>query len=348
MEDLVVRGQRIRSEMEVEALCAHVVSLLIEEPNCARVSSPVTVCGDIHGQFADLVELFRTAGSPADGTKFIFLGDYVDRGRDGVEVFELLLCYKALYPTQMTLLRGNHESRQITQVYGFYDECLWKYGSASVWKACSSVFDCLNVAALVDDNVLCVHGGLSPQVHTLDQIHTLYRADELPTQGALCDLLWSDPADDTATEDWQPSNRGAGFLFGPKVADRFLHTNNLRLLCRAHQLVMDGFKHHFDRKNVVTVWSAPNYCGRCGNIASFLKLESHLSQRFVTFDTAAKSSASSSSSKFLTSSAEIQHDLDLFGAPDAPLNQPCLPTAPGTDVAQTDREQEGSLSHFFV
>lgn len=281
IDDLVGRGQRIEREAEVEALCIYVRSLLLEEANCVEVKSPVVICGDIHGQFADLVKLFRIAGTPKD-SQFIFLGDYVDRGRDSVEVIELLLCYKALYPSRITLLRGNHESRQITQVYGFYDECLWKYGSATVWKACCAVFDCLNVAAVVDGTVLCVHGGLSPQVRSLEQIATIERAIELPSQGALCDLLWSDPADET-DEDWQISNRGAGYLFGPGVAEEFLRNNDLSLICRAHQLVMDGYKYHFDQKNVVTVWSAPNYCGRCGNVASFLRIEPECVQRFVTF-----------------------------------------------------------------
>lgn len=281
--DLVDRGERIQSESDVEALCAMVSELLLEEPNCAIVQSPVTVCGDLHGQFSDLLKLFESAGSPATGTKFVFLGDYVDRGRDSVEVVELLLCYKALYPDRMTLLRGNHESRQITQVYGFYDECMWKYGSTAVWKACCSVFDLLNIAAVVDDDALCVHGGLSPSIHSIDQLSTLYRATELPTQGALCDLLWSDPADDQAESDWEVSNRGAGYLFGPGVASRFLERNQLSLICRAHQLVMDGYKYHFDQENVVTVWSAPNYCGRCGNVAAFLRLDSK-QRKFVTFD----------------------------------------------------------------
>lgn len=272
-------GRRISSESEVRELCVYVRELLMREATLRSVGSPVTICGDIHGQYTDMLELFKRAGYPPD-TSYIFLGDYVDRGRDSVEVFELLMCLKARYPEHMTLLRGNHESRGITQIYGFYDECMSKY-SVSVWEDCCRVFDVLNVAALVDGAVLCVHGGLSPQIKTLDQIHTLYRARE--PEGALCDLLWSDPGD---VDDWVVSNRGAGFLFGPSSVRAFNHTNGLSLISRAHQLVMDGYKFHFDGQ-VVTVWSAPNYCGRCGNVAAFMQLDAALNSTFVTFQSAA-------------------------------------------------------------
>jgi len=282
---LMERGERIGSEREVSRLCAYVRGLLLEESNAVRVASPVTVCGDIHGQFDDLLELFRIGGR-CPSTSYLFLGDYVDRGRDSVEVFELLMCLKARYPDRMTLLRGNHESRQITQVYGFYDECLFKYGSSAVWRECCDVFDCLNVAALIDDSTLCVHGGLSPSIATVDDIQTLERLGELPTDGPLSDLLWSDPAEDDRSESlvgFQASNRGSGYIFGKQAVDDFHFRNDLALLCRAHQLVMDGFKYHFEDTNCLTMWSAPNYCGRCGNVGALLEINGP-DRRFVTFD----------------------------------------------------------------
>lgn len=253
-------------------------------------------------------------------------GDFVDRGFYSLESFLLLLSLKVRYPDRITLIRGNHESRQITTVYGFYDECLRKYGSANVWRYCCEVFDYLALGALVvgagscvgetgdevevevvgqygeivtrlkrpdppsvgaggppgsgatassrgskgvnNGAVLCVHGGLSPLVDSIDKIRLLDRKQEVPHEGAMCDLLWSDPDE---IDGWGLSPRGAGFLFGADIVKHFNHINNLSLIARAHQLVMEGFKEMFD-SSIVTVWSAPNYCYRCGNVAAILEL----------------------------------------------------------------------------
>lgn len=177
--------------------------------------------------------------SQSADTRFVFLGDFVDRGYFSLETFTLLMCLKAKYPDRIVLVRGNHESRQITQVYGFYEECQQKYGNASVWKACCQVFDFLVLAAIVDGTVLCVHGGLSPEIRTIDQIRVVARAQEIPHEGAFCDLVWSDPED---IEAWAVSPRGAGWLFGDKVAHEFNHVNGLKTIARAHQLVNEGYK----------------------------------------------------------------------------------------------------------
>jgi len=198
-----------------------------------------------------------------------------------LETFTFLLVLKARYPDRITLLRGNHESRQITQVYGFYDECKQKYGNATAWKFCTEVFDCLTLAAIIDGRVLCVHGGLSPDVRTLDQIRIISRDQEIPHEGAFCDLMWSDPEE---IETWAVSPRGAGWLFGYKVTNEFVHLNKLDLVCRAHQLVQEGYKFMFDDKNLVTVWSAPNYCYRCGNVASIMVFDSELNYEFKIFN----------------------------------------------------------------
>ena len=152
---------------------------------------------------------------------------------------ELGLTRRSRYPDRIVLVRGNHESRQITQVYGFYEECQQKYGNASVWKACCQVFDFLVLAAIVDGTVLCVHGGLSPEIRTIDQIRVVARAQEIPHEGAFCDLVWSDPED---IDTWAVSPRGAGWLFGDKVATEFNHVNGLKTIARAHQLVNEGYK----------------------------------------------------------------------------------------------------------
>jgi len=254
-------------ENDLKKLCDMVCDFLLEESNVQPVSTPVTVCGDIHGQFYDMEELFRTGGAVPD-TNYVFLGDFVDRGYYSLETFTRLLTLKAKWPDRITLLRGNHESRQITQIYGFYDECLKKYGNANPWKHCCRVFDLLTVAALIDGEVLCVHGGLSPDIQTIDQIRLIKRDQEIPSKGAFCDLVWSDPDEDVS--DWAVSQRGAGWRFGQKITTTFLHRNKLKLICRAHQLVQEGYKYVFNEQ-LVTVWSAPNYCYRCGNVASILE-----------------------------------------------------------------------------
>jgi serine/threonine-protein phosphatase 6 catalytic subunit len=247
-------------------------------PSAQPISSPVTVCGDVHGQFHDVLNLFKKGGDVPQSS-YIFMGDYVDRGYNSLETFTLLLCLKARYPANITLLRGNHESRQITQVYGFYDECQRKYGTANAWKYCCEVFDYLTIAALIDGVVLCVHGGLSPEIRTLDQIRTIDRRQEIPPEGAFCDLMWSDPEE---VETWAVSPRGAGWLFGARVTHEFNRINKLDLICRAHQLVQEGHKYAFDEA-IVTVWSAPNYCYRCGNVAAILQFDSDLNREFLIF-----------------------------------------------------------------
>ena len=156
-------------ESEVKQLCIKAREILSEEPNVTPIDAPVTICGDIHGQFYDLMELFKVGGDCPD-TNYLFLGDFVDRGFYSVETFLLLLALKVRYPDRIMLIRGNHESRQITQVYGFYDECLRKYGSLAVWRYCTDVFDYIALSAIVDGKIFCVHGGLSPNISTIDQI----------------------------------------------------------------------------------------------------------------------------------------------------------------------------------
>uniref|UniRef100_A0A8C5QPF7 Serine/threonine-protein phosphatase n=1 Tax=Leptobrachium leishanense TaxID=445787 RepID=A0A8C5QPF7_9ANUR len=276
-----LRRCELIKESEVKALCAKAREILVEESNVQRVDSPVTVCGDIHGQFYDLKELFRVGGDVPE-TNYLFMGDFVDRGFYSVETFLLLLALKVRYPDRITLIRGNHESRQITQVYGFYDECLRKYGSVTVWRYCTEIFDYLSLSAIIDGKIFCVHGGLSPSIQTLDQIRTIDRKQEVPHDGPMCDLLWSDPEDTTG---WGVSPRGAGYLFGSDVVAQFNAANNIDMICRAHQLVMEGYKWHFN-ETVLTVWSAPNYCYRCGNVAAILELDEHLQKEFIIFEAA--------------------------------------------------------------
>lgn len=240
------------------------------------------ICGDIHGQFFDLQQLFLTGGTCPD-TKYLFVGDFVDRGLHSLECLLLLLALKVFFPDRMFLVRGNHESRQITQVYGFYDECLRKYGNANVWRYCCDVFDYLSLGAIIGDSILCLHGGLSPAIDWIDQIRLIDRKQETPHDGPMCDIMWSDPEDGLLG--WASSPRGAGYLFGEDVVEKFIHTNSLKLIARAHQLVMEGYKKMFNDQ-LVTVWSAPNYCYRCGNVASIMQVDERMDHQFIIFNAA--------------------------------------------------------------
>jgi len=268
-------------ESDVKALCEKAKEIFAEESNVHPVKAPVTVCGDIHGQFYDLLELFKMGGMPPD-TSYLFMGDYVDRGQHSVETVTLLVALKVRHRDRITLLRGNHESRQITQVYGFYDECNRKYGNAHVWKYFTELFDYLPLTAVVADQIFCLHGGLSPSIDTLDNIRSLDRIQEVPHEGPMCDLLWSDPDERPG---WGVSYRGAGYTFGQDVSEQFNHNNKLKIIARAHQLVMDGYS-ETQNKNVVTVFSAPNYCYRCGNQAAIMEVDEHLRINYLQFEQA--------------------------------------------------------------
>lgn len=268
---------------EMQTLLRAAMDLLIEESNVQNLHLPVTICGDIHGQFPDLLRLFGVAGElkgDVSSMNYVFLGDLVDRGFNGVEVLSFLLLLKVKYPHKITLIRGNHETRQVTNMYGFYDECSRKYATVEVWKMCTEVFDCMPIAALIDGRSLCIHGGLSPEVRAVDQIRLLNRRQEIPNEGPFSDLVWSDPDN---VDGWLVSQRGAGFLFGAKVSREFIFRNRLNLIARAHQLVHEGFKYHFNEEYLCTVWSAPNYCYRCNNLASVLRIYQDESREFVVF-----------------------------------------------------------------
>jgi len=268
--DRLQKGEYL-PEHQVFVLCDKAKEILSEESNVQPVRCPVTVCGDIHGQFHDLIELFQIGG-PCPETNYLFMGDYVDRGHNSLEVVTLLVALKVRYRDRITILRGNHESRQITQVYGFYDECLRKYGNPNVWKKFTEVFDVLPMTALIENKIFCLHGGLSPSIATLDEARNMNRFQEVPHEGALCDLVWSDPDDRSG---WGVSPRGAGYTFGQDITERFNHQNGLSFICRAHQLVMEGFQWTHDQ-GVVTIFSAPNYCYRCGNQASIMEVGENL------------------------------------------------------------------------
>jgi len=271
-------------EHEVKFVCEKAKEVLSQEANVVAVKAPVTVCGDLHGQFLDLIELFKIGGKPPD-TNYLFMGDYVDRGYHSVETFTLMLCLKIRYKERITILRGNHESKEINKSYGFYDECFKKYGNESIWKMFSDVFGYLPLSGLISNEIFCLHGGLSPNMESIDGIKNLNRYQDVPHEGPMCDLLWSDPEDNKSG--WSPSPRGAGYLYGPDISQGFLHKNKIKLVARAHQLVMDGFQKAHDGR-VVTIFSAPNYCYRCGNQAAMMEVDESMKMNYTQFDPAPK------------------------------------------------------------
>ncbi|OAY81344.1 Serine/threonine-protein phosphatase PP1 [Ananas comosus] len=226
---------------------------------------------DIHGQFADLLRLFECGGFPPTST-YIFLGDYVDRGKQSLETICLLLAYKIKYPDKIFLLRGNHEDAKINRVYGFYDECKRRF-NVRLWKIFCDCFNCLPIAAIIDQKILCMHGGLSPELNSLDQLREITRPTEIPDYGLLCDLLWSDP--DSDVQGWGTSDRGVSCTFGADKLVEFLEKNELDLICRAHQVVEDGYE-FFAQRRLVTIFSAPNYCGEFDNAGALLSIDESL------------------------------------------------------------------------
>lgn len=270
-------------QIVLAALCNKVKELLIKESNVVHISSPVTVVGDIHGQFYDLLEIFKVGGNCPD-TNYLFLGDYVDRGLFSVETITLLICLKLRYPSRIYLVRGNHESRGITQSYGFYTECVRKYGTAKVWTLFTDVFDFMTLSVVIDNQIFCVHGGLSPSIQSVDQIRVIDRFKEIPHEGPMADLVWSDP-DETRAQ-FSISPRGAGYMFGSDIVKVFLERNNFNHILRAHQLCQSGYEVLFDDQ-LSTVWSAPNYCYRCGNMASICEIQENGERFFNVFDASA-------------------------------------------------------------
>lgn len=229
------------------------------------------ICGDVHGQYSDLLRLFECGGLPPDAN-YLFLGDYVDRGKQSLETICLLLSFKIKYPENFFLLRGNHECASINRIYGFYDECKRRY-SIRLWKTFTDCFNCLPVSGVVDDRILCMHGGLSPELSNLEQIARVVRPTDVPDTGLLCDLLWSDPEKEISG--WGENDRGVSFTFGPDVVQSFLRKHGLDLVCRAHQVVEDGYE-FFSQRSLVTLFSAPNYCGEFDNAGAVMTVDENM------------------------------------------------------------------------
>jgi len=259
------------TEKEIQLLCKKCKKIFGQQDALLNLSSPIKVCGDIHGQFYDLLRLFGFNGYPPN-SNYLFLGDYVDRGKQSIETISLLFALKIKYPENIFMLRGNHESSKINRIYGFYDECKKRYDK-KIWKLFSDTFNYLPIAAIIEGKIFCIHGGLSPKLFSLEQIQTIQRPTEIPDDGLLCDLLWSDP--NNKISGWRENDRGISYIFGIDVVDRFLLKFGFDLICRAHQVVEEGYQ-FFGKKQLVTIFSAPNYCGEFNNAGAIMNVDETL------------------------------------------------------------------------
>eukprot|EP01126_Amoeba_proteus_P055882 TRINITY_DN695_c1_g1_i8.p1 TRINITY_DN695_c1_g1~~TRINITY_DN695_c1_g1_i8.p1 ORF type:complete len:500 (+),score=86.29 TRINITY_DN695_c1_g1_i8:46-1500(+) len=256
------------------------------QPNLVEVNLPdkgkITVCGDTHGQYFDLLNLFSLNGLPSPTNPYLFNGDFVDRGSWSTEVMFTLLAFKLLYPDQFFMSRGNHETVSMNKVYGFEGEIVKKYSDRH-YDLCRELFCLLPVAHVIGGKIFCVHGGISTQPgFNLDMIRTLDRKREPPEGGVLSDLLWADPQVGPGRS---PSKRGVGFSFGPDYTSKFLRDNGLELIIRSHEVKTKGYQIEHGG-NLITVFSAPNYCDQVGNQGAWVTItrnEDKYSHKCVSF-----------------------------------------------------------------
>ncbi|EAX95436.1 Ser/Thr protein phosphatase, putative [Trichomonas vaginalis G3] len=268
------------SDSDISFILMEAKNKLSKDPTVYHLKSPLIVVGDLHGNLKDLLHIFQTAGTPPEH-KFLFLGDYIDRGPQSVELLLLLFSLKVLYPDNIFLLRGNHETINFAEPTDFTKECKAKLFSSALILI-SEVFDEMPIAALVDEKIWCIHGGLSQGYTKISQIQSIKRPLKTPENGYLVDLLWSDP--NCQVQEWGPNQRGNTVVWGAKAAKKFMEENSISYIIRAHQAVFDGFKYAFPPdKSVVTLYSSsfstngtPNKAAYCslspGNPPKFTQL----------------------------------------------------------------------------
>ncbi|XP_055338967.1 uncharacterized protein LOC129588660 [Paramacrobiotus metropolitanus] len=258
-DDFVVRAHL--DPNEINSLCNVATRVFRSQPVLLRISSPLCIAGDIHGQYNDLLRLFEQNGRPEDGQRYLFLGDYVDRGAQSIETICLLLAYKIKFPHDFYLIRGNHEERALNKYYGFRDECVAYYG-AKMWSTFNRVFDWMPLAAVVCRKIFCAHGGIGPTLDDLAQIDNISRPHRSSSRGVACDLLWADP--DPMAYSWKKNvQRNVSYVYGRNQVHEFLQGNNLQSIVRAHEQPADrGFSYpFFPDTSVLTIFSAPGYEG---------------------------------------------------------------------------------------
>ncbi|XP_061969928.1 serine/threonine-protein phosphatase BSL1-like isoform X2 [Populus nigra] len=264
---------------EVGELCYAAEQIFMQEPTVLQLKAPIKVFGDLHGQFGDLMRLFDEYGFPSTAgdityIDYLFLGDYVDRGQHSLETITLLLALKIEYPENVHLIRGNHEAADINALFGFRIECIERMGESDgiwAWTRFNQLFNCLPLAALIEKKIICMHGGIGRSIHSVEQIEKLERPITMDAGSIiLMDLLWSDPTENDSIEGLRPNARGPGLVtFGPDRVSDFCKKNKLQLIIRAHECVMDGFE-RFAQGQLITLFSATNYCGTANNAGAIL------------------------------------------------------------------------------
>ena len=264
---------------EIAQICQQAREIFLSQPSLLELSPPVKIVGDVHGQYGDLLRLFTKCGFPPQ-SNYLFLGDYVDRGKQSLETILLLLCYKIKYPENFFILRGNHECANVTRVYGFYDECKRRC-NIKTWKGFIDTFNTLPLAAIVAGKIFCVHGGLSPVLNSMDEIRHVSRPTDVPDFGLINDLLWSDPTD--SPNEWEDNERGVSYCYNKVAINKFLNKFGFDLVCRAHMVVEDGYE-FFNDRSLVTVFSAPNYCGEFDNWGAVMSVSDGLLCSFELLD----------------------------------------------------------------
>ncbi|EOD49502.1 Metallo-dependent phosphatase [Neofusicoccum parvum] len=288
IEDMIQRfkdGKKIHRKYVYQIIIA-VKELVYNEPTMVEYDVPegtkITVCGDTHGQFFDLLEIFRLNGKPSEKHSYLFNGDFVDRGSWSTEVALTLYAYKLLYPKTFFLNRGNHETDDMNRMYGFEGECRAKY-TERVFKIFSESFSALPLATLIGKKFFVLHGGLfSKDDITLDDVRKLNRHKQRqPGQsGLMMEMLWTDPQPAPGRG---PSKRGVGLQFGPDITKRFCEKNGLEAVIRSHEVRMEGYEVEHDGK-CITVFSAPRYCDSTENKGAYINIGPEYKLEFHKFE----------------------------------------------------------------
>ncbi|KAF7635899.1 Serine/threonine-protein phosphatase [Meloidogyne graminicola] len=297
------------SRKDIRELLYGVRRIFLSQPMFLRLEAPMVVCGDLHGQLNDVMRIFDAEGFP-HMRNYLFLGDYVDRGQQSVELILFMFACKAnifiiRYPKNFFMLRGNHETSSVNRQYGFYKNVMNKYRSEALYELFQRVFDCMPLSALISDRILCMHGGLSPRLleaKTLDVLDNISRPlpdskiSESGNQLAV-DLLWADP--DINVQLFSSNRRGIGRTFGQEVIDRVRQRFGIDLIIRAHQVVLDGHEFFNDSSSsgLVTLFSAPHYCGQYDNSGAIVRVDKDMGVSFKVFKPQLQNNASRRSKK---------------------------------------------------